>query len=104
MLDKTSYVCSDGCCSALAYLIGAGRGVQRRSVALVLVVAGLWALPFALRAWHGGLGSNMRYLLPLLPGLCALAAWARQRRSRVSRPLSMIQALNGLSAPPVCLR
>ncbi|MCB1338160.1 MAG: glycosyltransferase family 39 protein [Maritimibacter sp.] len=60
---------------ALAYLIGAGRGVQRRSVALVLVVAGLWALPFALRAWHGGLGSNMRYLLPILPALASLVAW-----------------------------
>ena len=37
-------------------------------------------------------------------GASAVAAWARQRRSRVSRPLSITQALNGLSAPPVCLR
>ena len=60
----------------LGYFLGAATGPVRRSMTMVLVLATVWALPFLVLSWHGGLGSNMRYLLPLLPGLCALAAWA----------------------------
>ncbi len=48
---------------------------RRRNVVLVLMVFGLWCLPFLLRSWHGGLGSNMRYLLPVIPALCVLTGW-----------------------------
>lgn len=61
----------------LALLIGWRRDVHgyRQSVAVVLVVCATWALPFVMRSWHGGLGLNMRYLLPILPPLSALIAW-----------------------------
>ena len=48
---------------------------KRRSTALVLMFFALWSLPFVLRSWHGGLGSNMRYLLPTVPALCVLTGW-----------------------------
>lgn len=60
----------------LALLAGARRAPHARGIALVLMVFAMWALPFLMRSWHGGLGSNMRYLLPTLPALCALAALA----------------------------
>lgn len=41
-------------------------------VFLVLCLVG--SLPFFPRDWHGGMGSNMRYFLPLVPVACALAA------------------------------
>lgn len=47
---------------------------HRQSFTLVLVLTVIWTLPFCLLAWHGGLGSNMRYFLPILPALCALCA------------------------------
>ena len=34
----------------------------------------VWTIPFFPRDWHGGMGSNMRYFLPLVPFFCALAA------------------------------
>lgn len=40
----------------------------------LLVVAIMWSLPFFIRSWHGGMGSNMRYLIPLIPLLCAYCA------------------------------
>lgn len=42
--------------------------------AFVLTLVALWTLPFCLLAWHGGMSSNMRYFLPVLPALCALCA------------------------------
>ena len=60
----------------LALLAGAPRARHGRSIAIVLIIFTVWALPFLMRSWHGGLGSNMRYLLPTLPLLCALAAVA----------------------------
>lgn len=43
----------------------------RWMVAILMLV---WSMPFLPKDWHGGMGSNMRYFLPLVPFLCALAA------------------------------
>lgn len=60
---------------ALAILIGWRAGAHKRAVVIVLVFGACWALPFVMRSWHGGLGLNMRYLLPVLPPLASLLAW-----------------------------
>ncbi|KAA9010395.1 ArnT family glycosyltransferase [Histidinibacterium aquaticum] len=83
----------------LALLVGFDWRDKRRSVVIVLLVAVLWALPFLMRSWHGGLGSNMRYLLPTLPVLTALAAWLTlrlaERAGQGVRP-AFLAALAGL--------
>ena len=61
-----------GMLAALFFLPTAER---RRSITIILIFAALWSLPFILRIWHGGLGSNMRYFMPMLPALSALSAW-----------------------------
>ena len=50
-------------------------GAARRWVVAGGLVAAVWMLPFVPRSWHGGLGLNLRYFLPLLP-LAAIAAAA----------------------------
>lgn len=60
-------------------LLAAGIGLgwsarDRRALVAVALFAGLYSLPVVLREWHGGAGNNMRYLLPLVPALAALAA------------------------------
>jgi hypothetical protein len=47
---------------------------SRRSHLIVLILAAVWSLPFFMKSWHGGMGSNMRYFLPIIPVLCALSA------------------------------
>ena len=84
----------------LALLIGAFPADHRRNATLVLLVCGIWLLPFAMQSWHGGLGSNMRYLLPLLPPLCALAALLIVRLSNdvaSGRGILALGALVGLA-------
>ena len=49
-------------------------GKHRRAIAITLAMVALWSFPFVMRAWHGGLSLNMRYLMPLLPALSALCA------------------------------
>ncbi|WP_141521646.1 hypothetical protein [Novosphingobium sp. PC22D] len=58
---------------ALAPFLPADRHVRRSQLAIAIFAA-IWTLPFFLRSWHGGMGSNMRYFLPLVPLLCAMAA------------------------------
>ena len=79
-----------GLLAALFVLPLAGR---RRSIAIVLIVISIWMLPFILRIWHGGLGSNMRYFLPTLPFLAALCSWIIVEISaRLDSPLKPIFA------------
>ncbi|MEL7257152.1 MAG: glycosyltransferase family 39 protein [Pseudomonadota bacterium] len=59
----------------LAALFGLGWAERRRSIAIILIFVSVWALPFVLRSWHGGMSSNMRYLLPMVPLLAILSAW-----------------------------
>jgi hypothetical protein len=76
---------------AFALLVGMAWGEFRRSIVIVFAVFAGWALPFLLLSWHGGLGSNMRYLLPTLPALCAVAGWlilGLVRRAGGWRPLA----------------
>ncbi|MEM9198495.1 MAG: glycosyltransferase family 39 protein, partial [Pseudomonadota bacterium] len=56
-----------------------GPARLRPALRLLAIACVVWSLPFAMRAWHGGLGSNMRYLLPVLPALSILAVLALQR-------------------------
>lgn len=58
---------------ALTFLIRANHSLPRRSLRILLIVVFMWMLPFFMRSWHGGLGQNMRYFLPVLPLLAALA-------------------------------
>ncbi|SHH85399.1 YfhO family protein [Cognatishimia maritima] len=62
----------------LALLLGMKWGGRQRSVSIILIFFVVWALPFIMRNWHGGLSPNMRYLLPTLPVLGILAAWIIQ--------------------------
>lgn len=66
---------------ALGLLLGSAFGARRRAVTIVLLVFAAWTLPFILRSWHGGLGSNMRYFLPVVPLLAILTAWIVHRLS-----------------------
>ena len=73
---------------ALPALIGSRYLTGRTRVTLLLLFL-VWSLPFFPKDWHGGLGSNMRYLLPLVPIFCASAApilvdlWQRAQQPRV---------------------
>lgn len=59
----------------LALLVHAPKDATfRRLLWIVAILCAVWSLPFLMLAWHGGLGANMRYLLPVLPVLCALSA------------------------------
>lgn len=49
------------------------RAEDRCAHLFCLAMLGIWSLPFFMLEWHGGLGNNMRYLLPLLPILAILA-------------------------------
>lgn len=58
----------------LLFLIFAPWGKHRRAIQITLAFVLVWSLPFVIRAWHGGLGLNMRYLMPMFPLLSALCA------------------------------
>lgn len=60
-------------------LIGLGWRDDRRSISALLILVAVWSFPFLVRIWHGGLGSNMRYFLPILPALSILAIWTFAR-------------------------
>ncbi|MBY8976553.1 hypothetical protein KHP62_12090 [Rhodobacteraceae bacterium NNCM2] len=47
---------------------------SRSAIWIFLVAMGAWSLPFFMLSWHGGLGNNMRYLLPLVPMIAILCA------------------------------
>ena len=63
----------------LLWLGGDRSAKQNRMLVVVALFSFLWSFPFVVTAWHGGLGSNMRYLLPILPLLAVACAggWFR---------------------------
>lgn len=76
----------------LPLLILDRRDAKRtRGNILLLLVCAFWIAPFALRSWYGGMASNMRYLLPIVPLLCILAIncldHLRAEHSLPERPL-----------------
>ncbi|MEM1351689.1 MAG: hypothetical protein AAGF27_05060 [Pseudomonadota bacterium] len=71
----------------LVLLASSSLKQHRRNICLVLIISLTWCLPFVIRGWHGGLGSNMRYLLPTLPLMAMLAALVlRDLMMNASRP------------------
>ena len=75
-------------------------GVGRKTRWIILILALVWSLPFFPRDWHGGMGSNMRYFLPLVPFACLLAAslivqlWERTLRPHLVLPLAVFMGAN----------
>ena len=69
--------------------------VSRKTRWVILILALVWSLPFFPRDWHGGMGSNMRYFLPLVPFACLLASsliaqlWERTLRPHLVLPLAV---------------
>ena len=74
---------------------------NRRSLLFCLIALALWTMPFFLLAWHGGLGSNMRYFHSILPLIAILGALAITQISTIAvsalRPLISGYAL-GIAA------
>ncbi len=58
----------------------------------------LWTPLFAQTSWHGGFASNMRYLLPVMPFVCILAARAFCLLRPVPRPVALLAWAVGLVA------
>ncbi|MFT6773411.1 MAG: hypothetical protein ACJA1L_001121, partial [Paracoccaceae bacterium] len=88
-----------GLLAALPFLPGRDGRRDAYLLCLIAVVAGL--APFLPGAWHGGLGANMRYLLPLLPLLAALFAriWLDlAMRGGAARQCAVIGAVIGVGA------
>ncbi len=50
------------------------RDVDWRIRISILLLAAVWSFPFFPKDWHGGMGSNMRYFLALIPFACAIVA------------------------------
>ncbi|AZQ66686.1 hypothetical protein EF888_05740 [Silicimonas algicola] len=63
----------------LLALVGLAWNDRRKSILILLLLIGVWTFPFLVQTWHGGLGANMRYFLPLLPALSILATWVTGR-------------------------
>ena len=79
--------------------IRAGRG---RAIACALIFCLVFMVPFLMRSWHGGMSSNMRYFLPVLPIVSILAALSlrqfMRRGTGLSRPFALAILLGVLSS------
>ncbi len=53
----------------------AWAGDRRQGLVSLLIIIAVFAFPFLVRSWHGGMSSNMRYFLPVLPFVAMLAAY-----------------------------
>ncbi|MEL6644637.1 MAG: glycosyltransferase family 39 protein [Pseudomonadota bacterium] len=61
-------------------------GERRKAHLFTLSALIIWTLPFFVLAWHGGLSSNMRYFLPILPLLAGVAALGLRDLARMADP------------------
>lgn len=75
-----------GVLGALPFLLVLRRdrasGAERGWILFLAIAVAVWTAPFFLRSWHGGLSSNLRYFLPILPLLAILSAWVWDRLRR----------------------
>ena len=77
----------------LMLLFARPSALQHRSRALIsaAVLVLVFAFPFLVRGWHGGMSSNMRYFLPVMPVVAILAAVAL--RDLLNRSPSLARSL-----------
>lgn len=79
--------------------VWAGR---RRAIACALIFCFVFMLPFLMRSWHGGMSSNMRYFLPVLPVVSILAALVIRELLAMGdgqlRPFALAILLGGASS------
>ena len=97
-----------GVLAVLAVPMARARKGEGRALAVCLICASLWMLPFLIRNWHGGMGLNMRYLLPILPclaiaGAIAITAVLDRAGPRGRRALPTAAAFGALAAALWCL-
>lgn len=87
----------------LAALVFMPFGENRKPILIVLIFAAVWSLPFVAQSWHGGLSSNPRLFLPILPLLAVLNAWIvlvlLRQITGPARYLPLATALVGLLVP-----
>lgn len=57
---------------------------RRTAIAILGLLCLIWVTPFVLQSWHGGLGSNMRYFLPILPAICILGVAVLQAQVKAA--------------------
>jgi len=74
---------------------------RRKSHLMILIATAVWVLPFAIREWHGGYSSNMRYFLPIVPFLAIISAALWHDLAPVTQrtvTLGLLAAISGLVA------
>lgn len=84
-------------------LPGLLRSRARRAIGFMLAGCVLWTLPYVLRSWHGGLGSNMRYFLPVVPLLTILAAYVWQELTTIASARLRVERIAPWFILPVVL-
>lgn len=69
-------------------LVRPWRPDHTRPNVLLLLFVFIWSLPFVVLSWHGGLGSNMRYLIPAVVPLVILASTViHEMAAKTAKPL-----------------
>lgn len=79
------------------------RSRERRAIGFMLAGCVMWSLPYILRSWHGGLGSNMRYFLPVVPLMTVLAAYVWRELTTIASARLRVERMAPWFILPVVL-